>query len=104
MTQSCQRGKSCVEIKAYLLSTYEIGENNSFSYIEELKLVKFKNNRYMWKTINTTLAKFFFEKDNSIQIFLKHYEVSRFGAFYYFKEEHLDKKKPFWDELWTHIV
>lgn len=92
-----------MEIKAYLLSTYEIGENATFQYIEELKLVKFKNNRYMWKSINTTLSSMF-TPDNDVKIFLRDNEVSRFGQFYYFKESHLDKKQHFWDDVWTHIT
>ena len=104
MTQNCQRGRNYVEIKAYSLSTFT-SRGEKFQFIDELKLIKFKNNRYMWKTVNTINSKLFLHKDDSIQIFLKEEELSRFGSFYYFKEYHLDKKEPFWKDLkWTHII
>ena len=88
-----------MEIKAYCLSVYKTNGGDLFSYIETLKLVKHKNNRYMWAIRNTELASHFYNIDDSINIFLKGSELSMFGSFYFFKESHLEKNVPFWCKI-----
>lgn len=82
------------------MSVYPVGEED-ITYLEELTLVKHKNNRYMWKEVSVTPAFLVYTYDSSINIFLKGDQLSRFGSFYFFRESHLKKTKPFWSELWS---